>query len=124
MEEAERLSDRIGLMKNGRIIAEGTMDEIRNLLPSGWEVKIRGTGFDDKVIAQVQSFLDSQLDSVVTYGGANSRNEMTMLVSSSITDISDLFKALEALKARQDLTDYSVSQLSLEAILNQLVQDL
>ena len=31
MEEAERLSDRIGIMKNGRLLAEGTAEEMKNL---------------------------------------------------------------------------------------------
>ena len=31
MEEAEELSDRIGIMKNGRLLAEGTAEEMKNL---------------------------------------------------------------------------------------------
>ena len=31
MEEAEALSDRIGIMKNGKILAVGTVDELNNL---------------------------------------------------------------------------------------------
>lgn len=122
MEEAEHLSDRMGVMKDGTIIAEGTIDEIRKLSPSGWEVKLRGTGFDDEAIAEIQSFLNSQLDAMVAYA-AISLYDMTFFISSNISDISDLFKALEVVKSRHGLTDYSVSQLSLEAIVNQLVRD-
>ena len=31
MEEAEALSDRIGIMKNGKLLAVGTVDELNNL---------------------------------------------------------------------------------------------
>lgn len=33
LDEAERLADRIGILAEGRIIAEGTLDELRRLLP-------------------------------------------------------------------------------------------
>ena len=32
MEEAEELSDRIGIMKNGRLLAEGTAEEIKKMV--------------------------------------------------------------------------------------------
>jgi len=34
LEEAERLCSRIGILQNGRILAEGTMDELRSLVPA------------------------------------------------------------------------------------------
>jgi len=34
LEEAERLCSRIGIIKNGQIIAEGTLDELRAIIPA------------------------------------------------------------------------------------------
>ena len=34
LEEAERLCSRIGILKNGEIVAEGTMEELRTLVPA------------------------------------------------------------------------------------------
>lgn len=34
LEEAERLCSRIGILQNGRIAAEGSLDELRNLVPA------------------------------------------------------------------------------------------
>jgi ABC-2 type transport system ATP-binding protein len=34
LEEAERLCQRIGILKNGRIVAEGTLEELRQLIPA------------------------------------------------------------------------------------------
>lgn len=38
--EAERLCDRLGIMKNGRLLAAGTLDELRRLVAPGLWVKI------------------------------------------------------------------------------------
>jgi len=42
IEEAEYLADRIVIVNDGHIVAEGTVDEIRNRLPYGGRLEIRG----------------------------------------------------------------------------------
>ncbi len=42
LEEAERLCDRIGIMDHGRVLEEGTVDELRRLVGEGTIVALRG----------------------------------------------------------------------------------
>jgi ABC-2 type transport system ATP-binding protein len=49
MEEAERLCDRIGIMDNGEIIAQGTLDELRTLGSMKESVVISYTNLTDKL---------------------------------------------------------------------------
>ena len=42
MEEAEELCHRIGVIDNGRILAEGTLDELKHLVGAAEIVTIRG----------------------------------------------------------------------------------
>lgn len=53
LDEAERLCDRIGILKNGRIVAEGSLEELRTMIPAQ-EVIIVKTREEDKAIARGQ----------------------------------------------------------------------
>jgi ABC-2 type transport system ATP-binding protein len=44
MEEAERLCDRIGIIDHGKLIAEGTRDDLVSLLGEGDQVRLSATG--------------------------------------------------------------------------------
>lgn len=55
MEEAERLCDRIGIIDHGRLIAEGTNDElVRGVFGTQREVVARFDGPEDQVAAWIQ----------------------------------------------------------------------
>lgn len=44
LEEAERLADRIGILDNGKLVALGTMDELRNKVKYSYSVRILEKG--------------------------------------------------------------------------------
>jgi len=54
MEEAERLCDRIGIMDNGEIIAQGTLDELRTLGSTKESVVISYTNLTDKLYNTIE----------------------------------------------------------------------
>ncbi|MFB2937367.1 ABC transporter ATP-binding protein [Aerosakkonemataceae cyanobacterium BLCC-F154] len=51
LDEAERLCQKIGILKNGRILAEGTLSELQNLIPAKEIVTIE-TEEEEKAIAR------------------------------------------------------------------------
>ena len=53
LDEAERLCERIGILKNGKILAEGSLEELRKLIPAQ-EVIIVKTREEEKAIARAQ----------------------------------------------------------------------
>lgn len=55
LDEAERLCDRIGILKNGQIIAEGSLTELRKLIPAQ-EVIVIKTEQKEQAIARAQEY--------------------------------------------------------------------
>ncbi|WP_017652606.1 ABC transporter ATP-binding protein [Fortiea contorta] len=55
LDEAERLCDRIGILKNGQILAEGSLAELRRLIPAQ-EVVVMQTKEEEKAIAKAQEY--------------------------------------------------------------------
>ena len=55
LEEAERLCQRIGILKNGRVVAEGSLAELRQLIPAQ-EIIIVQTEDEEKAIALASEY--------------------------------------------------------------------
>lgn len=55
LDEAERLFDRIGILKHGRILVEGNLAELRNLIPAQTIVVMR-TPAEQNAIARAQDY--------------------------------------------------------------------
>jgi linearmycin/streptolysin S transport system ATP-binding protein len=55
MEEAERLCDRVGIIDHGRLIAEGTRDELVSVVGEGDQVRLLATGNVAKAAAELAS---------------------------------------------------------------------
>lgn len=53
LDEAERLCERIGILKNGKILAEGSLEELRKLIPAQ-EVILVKTQEEEKAIARAR----------------------------------------------------------------------
>ncbi len=54
LDEAERLCSRIGIMRGGRIVAEGSLDELRKLVPAR-QLAVVETGSEETLLARVSS---------------------------------------------------------------------
>lgn len=55
LDEAERLCDQIGILKNGRILAEGSLAKLRTLIPAKEIVAIQTTQ-EEQAIARAQEY--------------------------------------------------------------------
>ncbi|GBE92192.1 ABC transporter ATP-binding protein [Nostoc cycadae] len=55
LEEAERLCHRIGILKNGQILAEGSLAQLRNLIPAA-EIVVVQTSQKEQAIARAQEY--------------------------------------------------------------------
>lgn len=55
LEEAERLCDRIGILKGGQIVAEGSLAQLRQYIPAT-EIVVVQTAEEEKAIARAQEY--------------------------------------------------------------------
>ena len=55
LDEAERLCDKIGILKNGQIIAEGSLDDLRTLIPAT-EILVVQTNQKEQAIARAKEY--------------------------------------------------------------------
>ena len=55
MEEVEQLCDRVAILDKGNVIAEGTLDELRNMIKKSEIITIEAGGLDDEAIDKVKS---------------------------------------------------------------------
>jgi ABC-2 type transport system ATP-binding protein len=98
LEEADQLADRIAVLDGGRLVAEGTPDELKRLVPGG-HVRLRFAGAGD-------------LDSAARALAGSSRDDqgLTLLVPSDGS-----VGALRAVLARLDDAAVDVEDLSVHA---------
>ncbi|MCF6299741.1 MAG: ABC transporter ATP-binding protein [Proteobacteria bacterium] len=102
MEEAERLCDRIGIIDNGKIIALGTVDELRKQMGEKDLITLQGN-----FSAVDQAVLDDQYE-ILEWNDHSIR----LLVSEAPKKISDLLKRF----SEHNIKQTSVQQANLESL--------
>jgi ABC-2 type transport system ATP-binding protein len=83
MEEAERLCDRIGIIDHGNIIAEGTLDELRETTKAEESIKIHSENseeFNVEKIKQIKNCLDIS-NGVITFSSKNSSRDLPLILT-------------------------------------------
>ena len=61
MEEAERFCDRIGIIDNGEIIAQGTLDELKSNSPVKERISVQLSEIDEETVKRVQQALEGDI---------------------------------------------------------------
>jgi ABC-2 type transport system ATP-binding protein len=64
MDEAEMLSDKIVIIDNGRLIAQGTMHDLRKVIPQNIRVDIAKDGIDSDILKSYGSIVDTGSGSI------------------------------------------------------------
>jgi len=83
MEEAERLCDRIGIIDHGNIIAEGTLDELRETTKAEESINIHTENsehINKGKIEQIKNFLDIS-NGVITFSSKNSGRDLPLILT-------------------------------------------
>jgi ABC-2 type transport system ATP-binding protein len=83
MEEAERLCDRIGIIDHGDIIAEGTLDELRETTKAEETIVIHFEGSIENKINELRGMLDNVLnisENSITLNCKNSGKELPQIL--------------------------------------------
>ena len=83
MEEAERFCDRIGIIDNGQIIAQGTLDELKRNSPVKERISVQVGSLNDEAVGRVQRSLEGDIkvmsDTVHLYTN-NTKTDLPKLV--------------------------------------------
>ncbi|MGH8957156.1 MAG: ABC transporter ATP-binding protein [Acidimicrobiia bacterium] len=107
MEEAERLCDRVGIIDQGRIIAEGTRRELVELVGEKDRVTITGTGSLSEVVRRLSSG-----EGVAEAG--ESESGVTLLVEDSSAHLAAILS--RAAEAGMAVSGVDIEQPDLEAV--------
>ncbi len=105
MEEAERLCDRIGIIDNGKIIAEGTLEELRSRDRHKAIIIIEFESLKTKVYESLQSFWQKI---------ERKKNTLKFFSSQPTTDLLKIIQKCSDLKA--PIRNIEVKQINLETI--------
>ncbi|MGH8924913.1 MAG: ABC transporter ATP-binding protein [Acidimicrobiia bacterium] len=107
MEEAERLCDRVGIIDQGKIIAEGTRRELVELVGERDRVTITGSGSLSEVVRRL-----STSDGVAEAG--ESESGVTMLVEDASAHLATILS--KAGEAGMSVSGVEIEQPDLEAV--------
>ncbi|WP_369049452.1 ABC transporter ATP-binding protein [Tenacibaculum sp. UWU-22] len=82
MEEAERFCDRIGIIDDGKIIAEGTLDELRNSSSVKETIAITFLNLNDMDVKEISAFWGDmkQIENTVHFYSLNVKSDLSKLV--------------------------------------------
>lgn len=107
MEEAEKLCDQLAIIDHGKIIAEGTLKELRGIIGERDIVRLAGT-FEPSDIARLLGKLD---DVEVVQA---TEDNLTLTVANASSRLSDIFQTLNG--AGAEIRETTVTQPSLESL--------
>lgn len=110
MEEAERLCDRIGIIDEGRIITEGSLDELKKASSVKEEIQVNFTNPQKNDLTSLDNHFNGQL--------SIQANQMTLSTSKTNTDLPELIQMCT--NANLQLEKLDVRSLSLESIFLEL----
>jgi ABC-2 type transport system ATP-binding protein len=79
MDEAEMLSDNIVIIDNGRVIAKGTIKELRTTIPQNTRVDIARDKIDTEMFKSFGSVIDSGADTIRIFTFESAIKELTEL---------------------------------------------
>jgi ABC-2 type transport system ATP-binding protein len=82
MEEAERFCDRIGIIDNGQIIAQGTLDELKHQGGEKESLVISGNGISEDKVAKLKSagYSVTSVENKLTFLSSNLKTEMPKMI--------------------------------------------
>jgi ABC-2 type transport system ATP-binding protein len=82
MEEAERFCDRIGIIDNGTIVAQGTLDELKKQGGEKESLVITGTGITEEKIARLKSsgYVVSLQEEKLVFMSSSLKTEMPKMI--------------------------------------------
>lgn len=82
MEEAERFCDRIGIIDNGTIIAQGTLDELKAQGGEKESLSITGNGISEEKVAKLKAagFTVSASENKLSFIASNMKTEMPKMI--------------------------------------------
>ncbi|MBI9059859.1 MAG: ABC transporter ATP-binding protein [Labilibaculum sp.] len=110
MEEAERLCDRIGIIDEGRIITEGSLDELKKASSVKEEIQVKFTNPQKTDLVSMSNHFNGQL--------SIQDNQMILSTSKTNTDLPELIQLCT--NANLQLEKLDVRSLSLESIFLEL----
>lgn len=113
LEEADQLADKIAVLAEGKIVAEGTANELKKLLPQG-QIELR---FND------QAQLNQAVKVLASYGGAKDDEVLSLTISTdgSAKQLAELFNKIEA--AHIEISEFSQKQPTLDDAFLKIIND-
>jgi ABC-2 type transport system ATP-binding protein len=113
LEEADRLADRIAILSEGRIVAEGTAGELKKLLPHG---KIE-LGFPDVKQMDAAARLFQSYDLTLDEGALS----LSIATDGSVAQIASIFTQIQ--KADIEISEFSQKTATLDDAFLKIISD-
>jgi ATP-binding cassette, subfamily A (ABC1), member 3 len=114
MEECEALCTRIAIMVAGNFMCLGSVQHLKNKFSKGFVLTIQMKQDDDGIKHQVQNRVHN------VFPNAELKEKymelLTFYISSATLKWSEVFEKMSDLKAELDITDFTVTQMSLEQV--------
>ncbi|MET2984810.1 ABC transporter ATP-binding protein [Aureibaculum conchae] len=104
MEEVERLCDRIAIMDSGRIIAQGTQSELKELVQTKESIQLEFEFLSESNVNQLKKLLSNKM----------TQTNNKLLVESTVKELSKVITACNELQL--PIKDIQLNKVNLEAI--------